>query len=48
MPAAEERDSIAAIGAAGRLALEALHAENRACAARLRACHALYEACEDE
>ena len=48
MPAVAERDSIAAIGAAGRFALEALHAENRASAARLRACHALYEACEDE
>ena len=36
------------IPAATRAVAESLHAENRACAARLRACHRLYEVCEDE
>lgn len=36
------------ISAASQAALESLYAENRACAARLRACHTLYEICEDE
>lgn len=36
------------IAAASRVVLASLHAENRACAARLRACHQLYEICQDE
>lgn len=36
------------IPAAGRFLLDAFHAENRASAARLRACHKLFEVCEDE
>lgn len=36
------------IPAASRAVLESLHSENRACAARLRACHELYEICEEE
>ena len=36
------------IPAASRAVLESLHTENRASAARLRACHRLYEICEDE
>ncbi len=36
------------IPAASRAVAESLYAENRACAARLRACHRLYEVCEDE
>lgn len=36
------------IGAAGRAALDALYAENRACAARLRACYSLHQLCVDE
>lgn len=38
----------AELSAAGRAALEALHVENRASAARLRACYALHQLCEDE
>ena len=37
-----------AIAAAGKAALAALRAENRAAAARLRACHALHDLCEEE
>lgn len=33
---------------ASRVVLDCLQAENRACAARLRACHRLYEICQDE
>jgi hypothetical protein len=43
---ATERGS--GIGAAGMAALDALRAENRAAAARLRACHELLELCEEE
>lgn len=38
----------AELSAAGRAALDALQAENRASAARLRACYALHQLCEDE
>lgn len=41
-------NSSSRISAAGRAVLESLHTENRASAARLRACHELYEICEDE
>lgn len=37
-----------AISAAGIAALEALHAENRAAGARMRACYALHQLCVDE
>ena len=36
------------IPVAGRAVAESLYAENRACALRMRACHGLYEICEDE
>lgn len=36
------------IAAAGLAALDAIHAENRAAAARLRACYALHDLCEEE
>lgn len=36
------------VAVAGQAALEALHAENRASAVRLRACYSLYEICVEE
>jgi hypothetical protein len=36
------------VAAAGRAATEALRAENRAAAARVRACHALFDLCEEQ
>ncbi|HMT49091.1 HNH endonuclease signature motif containing protein [uncultured Dietzia sp.] len=38
----------AGVAAAGRAAMEALRAENRAAAARVRACHELLDLCEEE
>lgn len=42
-----ESDRTTEVRAAGTLALEALHAENRAAAARLRACYELHALCEE-
>lgn len=41
-------ERVSGIAAAGLAALDALRAENRAAAARLRACHALHDLCEEE
>lgn len=47
MKSGVEEGRTAEVREAGGLALAALHAENRAAAARLRACHELHQLCEE-